>query len=68
MPANVSKAFSIEVADVNADLMPVKVTWNFGDGAGDFVMDAVSSRSGFATGTINHTFPASGTYTVIVRA
>lgn len=68
VPANVSKAFSIEVADVNADLMPVKVTWNFGDGTGDFVMDAVSNRSGFAAGTINHTFPASGTYTVIVRA
>jgi hypothetical protein len=68
VPASVPKVFTIEVADVNADNNPVTTYWNFGDGTGDHMAPATSNRNGFATGSITHTFSASGTYTVIVRA
>ena len=68
VPALVPKVFNFEIADVNADLNPVTTYWNFSDGTGEHVALAVSNRNGVAVGSITHTFAASGTYTVTVRA
>ncbi len=67
-PAGIFKAFSFEVADVNADLIPVLTRWNFGDGTGDFTATAVTNRKGSARGVLSHTYQSPGTYLVWMQA
>ncbi|HON47310.1 MAG TPA: PKD domain-containing protein [Kiritimatiellia bacterium] len=68
VPASVPKVFPFEVADVNADLNPVRTYWDFGDGTSEVEALAVSNRNGFAIGSITHTFTTPGVYPVTVRA
>jgi hypothetical protein len=66
MPISVSKTFTFEVADVNADLNPIKTYWDFGGGFVEAL--AYSNRNGYAVGSINHTFTETGLQLVTVYA
>jgi len=66
--ATLSKTFSFEVSDADADLNPVTTRWLFGDGTGEFIATGVSNRTGYAQGSISHTYQNQGIYTVEMQA